>query len=654
MFAHIRAFAKSPFAVGLIGLLLISFAVFGISDVFRNQMVKDAVVQAGSRTIKAAEFKQAFDSNRKRYEQQSGQTITAEQAVAAGLDKQLANSMADNQSFAEMLNRLDVKASPKLIASELAKIPTFHDPVSGRFDKKAYQGWLQQQGITAEMLETEFGDNIAQTHFISGLLAGMQAPRLYGAIGATYNREGRTFTWFQVNPAAGGKPPEPTDDQLNAYIKANAARFTRPEMRELTVVHYSAAEIAKALPLNPAEVQKRFDFEKDSLSTPEKRTVVQIPIRDAAKAGDALARLQKGEDPNAVAKSLGVQPALYTDAPKSAISDRKVADAAFGLKEGESAGPIAGSLGTAIIKVTKITPGHAVTLADPAVRQKVEDEVRKEAATQKVYDLVQKYQDTHAGGGTLAEVSKKLGLTPVTLPATDKEGKALNGQPVGLPSGDPKQPIIPIPPKTLEAAFALPQGGETDMEEGASGEYYAVRADKVLPQAPVTLAEAKAAVMNQYIREELIKRATAKANELAVRIRKGEAMATVAAGGVGGPVRTTADIHRSDGEGKPFGREFVGALFAAKKGEVITAFDQQLGFIVAKLDDVGLGPTVDLARAAEAQRQPLAQAILRDLSEAVRLAARDQIKPKVDDKLARSALGVDADAVPAPAGGAGK
>ncbi len=36
MLAGFRSFAKSPFAVVLFGLLIVSFAVFGISDVFRH------------------------------------------------------------------------------------------------------------------------------------------------------------------------------------------------------------------------------------------------------------------------------------------------------------------------------------------------------------------------------------------------------------------------------------------------------------------------------------------------------------------------------------------------------------------------------------------------------------------------------------------
>src|SRR5690606_10174012 len=89
MLAQIRAFAKSPFAIGILGLLILSFLVFGIGDVFRSGAVKDSVVQAGSRSISAAQYKQRFDAFRKQVEQQqnNGQPITTEQAVQLGLDR---------------------------------------------------------------------------------------------------------------------------------------------------------------------------------------------------------------------------------------------------------------------------------------------------------------------------------------------------------------------------------------------------------------------------------------------------------------------------------------------------------------------------------------------------------------------------------------
>src|SRR3569833_4360431 len=119
MLAQIRSFAKSPVATLLLGLLVVSFAVFGIADVFRNHAVKDSVVEAGSRSIGGAEFKRMFDQYKQQAEQQNGgQPITTEQAVNAGADRQLADSLAQSESFAALMTKLGVSPSDKLVVAE--------------------------------------------------------------------------------------------------------------------------------------------------------------------------------------------------------------------------------------------------------------------------------------------------------------------------------------------------------------------------------------------------------------------------------------------------------------------------------------------------------------------------------------------------------
>ena len=72
MLTAFRAFAKSPWAAGLIVLLIASFAVFGIRDVFKGK-VQNSVITAGDRSVSAADFKRTFDRVKAQKEQEIGQ-----------------------------------------------------------------------------------------------------------------------------------------------------------------------------------------------------------------------------------------------------------------------------------------------------------------------------------------------------------------------------------------------------------------------------------------------------------------------------------------------------------------------------------------------------------------------------------------------------
>jgi peptidyl-prolyl cis-trans isomerase D len=450
---------------------------------------------------------------------------------------------------------------------------------------------------------------------------------------AAYNREGRDITWFPLAPGLAGPPAKPTDADLTGFIKKNAAQFTKPELRQLSFVHFSAAEFAKAAPVAEADVVKRFNFEKDALSIAETRSFVQVPVKDAAAGATAAERLRKGENPEAVAKSLGVNTVSYADAPKTVISDRKIADVVFGpVKDGDVLGPVQGTLGLQVIKVLKVGAGHQATLEE--ARAKITGEIQKEGATEKVYQIVQKYEDARSGGANMTEAAKKAGVMVIPFPAPiTARGTTLQGQQAGMP------------PKLLQSAFTLPQSGESEVIDLGQGEYAAVRVDKVMPSALASVDEVRQPATQMYVLDVMSKALAAKAEALTAAIKKGQSMDQAAAL-VGAKAQHAVDVQRG-AAGKAFSNDFMQKIFTAKPGDVVVGENTTLGLVVGRLDKVGTGPVVELATQVEVQRDGFRNVVLNDISNGTKNAARAAIKPTVDYARARTALGLEAQA---PAG----
>ncbi|MDB5454260.1 MAG: rotamase family protein, partial [Caulobacteraceae bacterium] len=509
MLAASRAFAKSWVAAVLIGLLIVSFAVFGIQDVVKRT-APDAVIKVGGRSITGVDFKREFDNYKARLEQQAGQPIPLELAVQNGLERQVVEGLAARESFAELLHKAGVRPSDSLVVAQISKIPAFFDQVSGRFDKATYASRLGENGLTPAKFDQVMRDDIAQAHWATATVNGLRVPRAYSALRAVFAMEDRDVGYFRIDPRSVPQPTLPTDAQLTAFMRENAAQLTRPEFRILTVVRFSPAQVGAGLPVDEAELKKRYDFRKDTLSTPETRTIVQIPARDAAAAQQIGARLSAGEAPAAVAKALGVDAISYANKPQTAIADRKVGVAAFAMKPGQIA-PVQGDLGVAIVQVVAVAPGRAVTLEE--ARPQLEAELRKDAAAEKVYALTQAYDDAHQGGASLAEAAQKAGVPAVTIGPVTKSGQDQQAQPVqGLNQ------------KLMETAFGLPAGGESELQDAGGGEFFAVRVERVLPPALPPLAEVKPQLVRVWMMREVSKQMEARATALAARVRKGESL----------------------------------------------------------------------------------------------------------------------------------
>lgn len=628
MLAAIRAFAKSWVATALIGLLIVSFAIFGVHDVFKGR-ISDAVVSAGSRQVSSADFKRMFDAAKKQAEQRSGQPITYEDAVAHGLDQQMLQDIAANEAYMALLTKAGLRPSPQLIVDQLRKNPQFFDPISGKFDQKAYLAILAQNGLTPTQAEGILRDEIADSHYSSGAVAGFRAPLVYGAMYAALGLENRNLTYFTIDPSKVAKPATPTDEQLNAFMKENAARLTKPEMRALTIVRFSTKTLAPTMPVDPAALQKLYNFRKDSLSVPEKRSMTVLLAPNAKAAADAAARLTKGDDVNAIAATLGKPPIPLNDTPKAAVPDRKVADAAFSMTEGQVQS-VQGDLGWAVIKLGKITPAKPKTLEE--AKPELEEQLKKDAAQQKIYDTVQKYEDAHAAGANLSEAAAKVGAQAQVIGPISQTGADATGKPVqGLSE------------KVLKAAFALPEGGESDVEDEGGGEYYAVRVEKVVPPALPSLQEIREPLTRYYVMREMAKAMEAKAKELADRVRKGESVEAVAAS-VGATVSHAVGLDRvGAAQNKTLSQDMLNQLFGAKAGDILVAQANPFGFAVGKVDAIQPPAIPQAAQIAVAQRPQITMQLLQEMGERARTGAAQLIKVRVNADRARAALGVAPD-----------
>ena len=632
MLAAIRAFAKSWVAQVLIGLLVVSFSVWGIRDVLHPRF-SDAVVTAGAHETSPNEFKRMFDGMREQAGQQAGQDMSISDAVAAGLDQRALTEVEAADAFAEYLRRIGLAPAPALILNQLRQQPGFFNAL-GQFDKETYEQKLNSVGLTPKQYESLMADDVAQNHLAAALAAGLKTPDIYGAVIASYELESRNVSYLLLNPKSVPQPAAPTDAQLQALITQNAAALTRPEVRTVSLVRFSAKAIAPSMPVDEAAVQKLYAFRKDSLSQPEKRSLIEFSTRDAAKAASIVAALKAGQDPDAVGKSSGVTPITMADKPQGGIVDPAVASAAFSAQAGQVLGPITSGLaGYAVIKLVKITPAAVPTLE--SLRPQLEADVKTDAAIQKVFDGVKKYGDVHDSGASLTDAARAAGVTPVILGPITAQGVGMNGQ-----------PTPGVTPKVLKEAFSLPQGGESEMEDEGNGEYFALRVEKIAPPTLPSLAEIKPQLTQVYMQQALAKAMADKADALVQAIQKGQSFEAAAAS-VGVKAGVLNGVSRAAlQQGKQIAPAMIETIFAAKKGQV---FDGQVGqaqVMVARIDDAHPAAGVDVARATAGQGPAIAKEIFQDMGDATRAVAISVIKPQGDLTAARQALGLSASDLP--------
>jgi peptidyl-prolyl cis-trans isomerase D len=632
MLAAIKKMMKSWFVAGILGLLVLCMAFLGMAqfDPFKAQ-IGSWVVKAGSREISGPEFRAMFDQQKGRLEQQYQQQISNDMAVQNGFDRQVLDDMAQGEALMALLGRLGLRAPDSLVdeamKEELLKAGMF-DELTGKLNQGAYAEALQRMNLTDDMYRRSVADNIIRQQFVTSLTGGFQAPRIYSALQGAYLLQERDVNYFLITPASLGPVATPTEAELVAFMNENKDRLMRPEFRTLSVVRFNGEAYKEGMKADPAEVEKRFNFRKDSLSSPETRTVVQITVKSEKAGAEVSDRLKKGEDPAVVARSVGVEPVVYADKPRSALFDKAIGDAAFSLPEGGVSGPLKGELGMAVVKVESITAGKAANLEEH--RAEIERDVIAAAANNKAYAEAQAYDDAHRQGASFAESVAKSGGKLITIGPVSAEGLAPDGK-----------PVAGITKELIETAFATEAGQESQLVEVSAGDQFALRVEKVIPPALPPLSEVRDDLTKVIIGQKQAKMMQDRAEALSARLRKGEDIKAVAASGGYKLVSLGKLTRASAGDHKDLGDQVLQAALDGSKGQVFNAVVPRQGMLVGKITAVRSGSTAQIAQMTEQVRPTFSQSIYQDVVGSIQAHAKDKVTVKTDRARALTALGLD-------------
>jgi peptidyl-prolyl cis-trans isomerase D len=624
MISQFREFTKSFAFKILMAVLILSFAVFGMKDVFQSSNTSQ-VIEAGARQITPQDFRKAFDNYKANMEQQSGKAITYEEAVSQGLHTKILQELAGLDSLSAWLQKVGIRPSPKQVVERINKYPVFFDSITGKFDKAKYQEVLGREGMTEVKFEQIIGDEIANRQFAETAMAGLKTPRIFAALQSALSLETRDTSFLILTPDSVERPPAPTDADLQKFYAENQELLKRPELRQFTVASFAPAEFAAGLVVDEAELQKLYAFRRDTLSTPERRTFVQITVPDQKEAQNILTGLRSGTDPALLAKAHKGTVTRFDDKPKTAVPDRKVADAAFGLKAGDVSGVIQGELGLAVIKLMTIQAGS--TPSFESVKAKLTEEYKADKAKSMAYDKSEAFEKDRAAGISFTEAAKKQGVRVIDLPPMTAEGQMGNGQSFAQYA------------QILKAAFDQPEGGETEITDMGNGEYFALKLNKVIPSEIPKLDMVRPQLAMAWQQKVAVDRVVAKGDEAVARLKKGEDISAVATS-LKAKIEPVNDLDRNSSEQK-IGPELTSRVFGSKLGEVFQARPNQAVVIVGKVVAVKKPDANAVNTLSPMAQQNIAQGLAQDFNIISRLGAKAALKTKVNGDLAIRALGLD-------------
>ncbi|RAI42417.1 peptidylprolyl isomerase [Rhodoplanes roseus] len=540
----------------VVGFLVISFAVWGIGDIFRGFGVS-TVATIGSSEITIEQFRQFYNDRLQQYGRQLGRPITPDQARAAGLDRQILNTLIAEAVLDERARQLGLGISDAEVVRLIMQDPAFRG-ANGQFDQTRFAYLIRQAGYTEQRFIAEQRRISLRRQLAGSIGSDVKAPVTTAEAMNRYENEERFVDYVVLDAARAGDIPAPTPEQLQAYYDQRKFLFRAPEYRKLLFLDLSPEQLAATVEVSDADAKKAYEERSSRYVTPEKRQVQQIAFPNAEEAKAAQDKLAGGLSFEALAAERNVAPSDLDLGlvAKAEMLDPAIAEAAFGLPEGGVSAPVTGRFTTAIVRVTKIEPGHATPFAE--LEGQIKNDLARDRARASLADLRDKVEDELAGGSRLDEIGQKLKLPVQTIAAVDRSGRAPDGQAVTLP----KEVDV------LGPAFASQVGLENEPISIPGGGYLWYEVAGVTPSRERTFDEVKDRVEERWRNDEIGTRLTAKAEELAGKLRSGTWFAEIA-GSEGLKLETAPALkRRSRG---PLPADVIERVFKTPKDGVGTA-----------------------------------------------------------------------------------
>ncbi len=553
MLDALRKAAGTWVAKLLLGLLVVSFAVWGISGSIVGGP-GSSVISAGDTRVSVNEYRLAYDRQVMVLSQQFGTRLTREQAIALGVDQQVLGQLIAGAVLDEQASEMRLGLSRDLLAQLATQDPAFRGP-DGRFDRNQFEYVLRQVGMRPEDYLKNREQVAIRQQIVEAVSDGIAMPDTYLRAMALYRGEDRTVEFVTVPRSIVEPIPEPTAEELQSFFDGAKSNYAAPEYRTISYVKLEPEDIADEAAVTDDQVRDYYDRNVARFTTPETRRIEQLVFASAQAAQAALEKIRAGasfEDVVAAEGKTMADVALGTFR-KDNLPDPAIAEAAFALESGAVSDVVAGAFGSLLLRVTEITP--AVVKPYEEVAAQIRRDLAIDEASRVLLDTHDTYEDARAGGASMAEAAERLKLRMVTVEAVDRSGRDMAGT---ILTGLPESVAL------LREAFESEVGVENPpITLGASG-FLFYEVDKVTPARDRSLDEVRERAIADWKAQESSTRMGSRMSELKKRLDDGTAFADIA-GELGLEVQTKRGLKRDADDGD-FGRTGTAATFGVAQG----------------------------------------------------------------------------------------
>lgn len=626
MLTLFRDLVRSKVALVIIGLLILSLALFGVPDFFGSLLNKNlgtSLMRADSRRLEASDVERfannVIQNDRRNAQAEAAQTgneprqvLTKQDLAASGQLSQMINLLSDMEIRGAYVDKLGVGASKQEIADWIRDVDALQNEITSGFDRERYAQFIQQRGFETErqfegtlMTELSF-DNVR-----AGLNAALQPPTGMADLWSIFQSETRNIAYFTFSvddlPEAVERP---TDEEILTFYNERQHDLTEPERRQFSVIAITPQDFTHKLTVSDEDVRNEYEAQIFKYSGPASRTYSLLYFDTPEAAQTALGLLVVGEP----VEDVGGVLVANLSAVEGSVAGPDYQAQIFASPIDLWNGVIEMSDGRyALINVAEEIPGEKQPF------EEVEANVRAEliaARAERLFDRsIDDIDDAVGAGFTLEEMADIVGSPVYTYPPVDQRGVTKDGLPIIN---------LMMMQDALSYGFQLyPE--ETGDRREAPKMHYIMRLDRIVEPTIPSLED---------IREDLgealyIRKQNEALNDCAdaalLRIQSRESSITTEAMKLNKEVTRPAEaISRTRGQAQGYSQTALNQIFNAALDQPFIA-PLQRGILLGVVEDIQIPQGDELVALRSASDTDVLPSLAADMEQGFSLLAQQNV-----------------------------
>jgi peptidyl-prolyl cis-trans isomerase D len=517
---------KGWFARILLGLIIISFALFGVDAYFKGGGGQ-WVAEVDRQKISSLELDERVKQEQARL-RGLGETDNAK-LESKELKQRVLDQLIRERVLIQTALARGYDIADEALAPAVTNNPNFQE--NGKFSEQLFERFLAQQRMSRaqffQSLKREaLVDNLMGVPLASSFVPKSAAERLAGLLA-----EQREVSKAVVATESFLSRAKVDDSAIEAYYHAHPELSRVAEQAKVEYVVFSPDALLGAITLSEADSKAYYEQHVADYSTPEQREVAHILIRSAAGASAADKQAAEAKvaevlkKAQADSKNFGELARQYSEDPVSASRGGNLGLVAPGsifpaveklaseMKPGEVRGPVQSPAGYHIVLLKSLKPGAQRSFEE--VKDLVAEGARRQLAMRRFNEEAEKFGDlVYAQSDSLKPAAEQYRLKVQAsdwLPRTGGEGAFKNE-------------------RLLNALFsdeAIKQKRNTEAIEVAPNTLVAARIAEYKPAGQRPLAELRAEIGTILRREQAGRLAVQQGESDLAELRQGRPVASL-------------------------------------------------------------------------------------------------------------------------------